>query len=56
MSKKQSTRRRREEWHRLVKQFEGSGLSQKVLCRRHDLNETTFRLLRVTGQGVPLLT
>jgi len=46
MRKKQRIRRRREEWQRLVKQFEGSGLSQKVFCRRHDLNETTFRLWR----------
>ena len=46
MAEKQRVRRSRDDWRRLVKQYEAGGLSPKEFCRREGLNENTFRLYR----------
>ena len=46
MTKSKRARRTRDDWHRLVKRFETSGLSQKEFCHHEAINENTFRLWR----------
>jgi hypothetical protein len=46
MTERKRARRTRDDWHRLVKRFDASGLSQKEFCHHEALNENTFRLWR----------
>lgn len=60
MTERKRSRRTPDEWHRLVKRFETTGLSQKKFCANEDLNENTFRLWRsrmrsATSTPVPFM-